>query len=401
MSADAALAAPPPTSASAATATPAASAAAGAVAAAPVAQSSAGDPRVPGRALLGCVAALTGIGLVAAVSAAPPGEAGLALGMHCAHLALGLGAFLIGFLIHPDSARRFVVVGLAAVGLLLTLMLVAGIGHSSHEATRWIRIGGFSFQPSLLYQCLWPVALASWVVRDPLRLAQTPALLRLGGWFFLLMLPVFLQPDLGSVAILMFVTGVTMLFAGAPMRFLWAIAGLGAVSVLLAFLLFPHVADRLDWWKEPEEQVVRGMEAIAAAGPTGRGPGLGVMKHGHVPEGRTDFVLTVIGEEWGLMGTLPVWTLFAAFTLLGFAVARRAATRYGVILMASATVMVSVQAAYNMAMVFGLVPVKGLPLPFVSRGGSSILALAALLGLALQAAYRPKRQPAPAASLLP
>lgn len=365
------------------------------------ASAGAGDPRVPGRALLGCVAALTGIGLVAAVSAAPPGEAGLALGMHCAHLALGLGAFLAGFLIHPDSARRFVNPALGALFLLLSLMLVSGIGHSSHEATRWIRLGGFSFQPSLLYQCLWPVALASWVVRDPLRLNQTPALLRLGGVFFLLMLPVFLQPDLGSVAILMFVTGVTLLFAGAPMRFLWAVVGLGVVSLLLAFFLFPHVADRLDWWREPEEQVVRGMEAIAAAGPIGRGPGLGVMKHGHVPEGRTDFVLTVIGEEWGLLGTLPVWTLFAAFTLLGFAVARRAATRYGVILMASATVMVSVQAAYNMAMVFGLVPVKGLPLPFVSRGGSSILALAALLGLALQAAYRPRRQPAPAASLLP
>lgn len=360
-----------------------------------------GDPRVPGRAMLSCVAALTGIGLVAAVSAAPPGEAGLALGMHCAHLSLGLGAFLVGFLIHPDSVRRYVGWALGGLALLLLLMLVSGIGHSSHEATRWIRIGGFSFQPSLLYQCLWPVALASWVVRDPLRLNQTPALLKLGGVFFLLMLPVFLQPDLGSVAILMFVTGVTMLFAGAPMRFLWAVVGLGVFALLLAFFLFPHVADRLDWWKQPEEQVVRGMEAIAAAGPIGRGPGLGVMKHGHVPEGRTDFVLTVIGEEWGLLGTLPVWTLFAAFTLLGFAVAHRAATRYGVILMASATVMVSVQAAYNMAMVFGLVPVKGLPLPFVSRGGSSILALAGLLGLALQAAYRPKRLPTPAASLLP
>lgn len=361
----------------------------------------AADPRIPGRSLLACVSALAGIGLIAAVSAAPPGEAGLAIGMHCAHLALGLGAFLVGYLLHPDFARRWVGSALVAVGLLLVAMLVLGIGHTSHEATRWIRIGSFTFQPSLLYQCLWPVALASWVVRDPLRVGQLPALARLGAAFGLLMLPVFLQPDLGSVVILACVTGITLVFAGAPSRFLGAMVGGGLVLVVLAYLIFPHVAARLDWWKQPEEQVVRGMEAIAAAGPTGRGPGLGVMKHGHVPEGRTDFVLTVIGEEWGLLGTLSVWFLFAAFTLLGFAVARRAATRYGVILMATATVMISIQAGYNMAMIVGLVPVKGLPLPFVSRGGSSIIALAALLGLALQAAYQPRRAPTPPTALMP
>ncbi len=364
-------------------------------------RAAAGDPRPYGRSLLCCIGALAGIGLVAAVSAAPPGEAGLAIGTHCAHLALGLAAFLFGYLIRPDVARRYVWSALVVLAVFLTLMLVGGFGHSSHEAKRWIRFGSFSFQPSLLYQCLWPVALASWVVRDPLRVRQTRALARLGAGFLFLVLPVFLQPDLGSVAILLFVTGVTLLFSGASRGLLWGVIGSSLAALLLAWFLFPHVASRLDWWKKPEDQVMRGMEALAAAGPTGRGPGLGVMKHGHVPEGRTDFVLTVIGEEWGLLGTLTVWTLFAAITLLGFMVARRAASRYGVILMASATVMISVQAVYNMAMVFGLLPVKGLPLPFVSRGGSSIVALSALLGLALQAAYLPRRAPAPVATLLP
>lgn len=358
------------------------------------------DARTPALAWILCLGLLAAIGLLTAGSAAPPGEAGLALGLHCAHLALGLGAFLGGWLLNPDAARRWVRPALVAVWLLLIAML-AGLGHSSNEATRWIRIGGFSLQPSLLYQCLWPVALASWVVRDPLRLRQPRALVHLGLAFFALMLPVFLQPDLGSVAILMFVSGVTLLFAGAPMGFLWSVMGVGGAAIAAGFLLFPHVASRLDWWQQPEEQVVRGMEAIAAPGPAGRGPGLGVMKYGHVPESRTDFVMTVIGEEWGLAGTVSVWSLYAAFTVIGFVIARRAATRYGVILMAAATMMVSIQAAYNMAMVTGLVPVKGLPLPFVSRGGSSILALAALLGLALRAAFQPRRAPAPAATLLP
>jgi len=215
------------------------------------------------------------------------------------------------------------------------------------------------------------------------------------------MLPVFLQPDLGSVAILMLVSGITLLFAGAPMGFLWSVLGVGGGALLAGFLLFPHVADRLDWWQQPEDQVLRGMEAISAPGLAGRGPGLGVMKYGHVPESRTDFVMTVIGEEWGLIGSVTVWSLYAAFTLFGFAIARRAATRYGIILIAAATTMVSIQAAYNMAMITGLVPVKGLPLPFVSRGGSSILALSALLGFALRAAFQSRRAPAPAATLLP
>ncbi len=360
-----------------------------------------GRPQQPAFAWVTCVALLASIGLLTAASAAPPGEAGLALGLHCAHLALGVAAFIGGYLLHPDRARRAVWTLQSILWIVLLGMLVAGIGHSSHEATRWIEIGGFTLQPSLFFQCLWPVALASWVVRDPLRLRQPRALMLLGLGFLVLMLPVFLQPDLGSVAILMLVTGVTLLFAGAPRNFLWAVLGLGVAAIVAGFLLFPHVADRLDWWKKPEEQVMRGIEAMAAAGPAGRGPGLGVMKNGHVPEGRTDFVMTVIGEEWGLVGTVTIWTLYAAFTLFGFAIARRAATRYGVILMAAATTMVSVQAAYNMAMITGLVPVKGLPLPFVSRGGSSIFALAALLGLALRAAFQERRSPAPAATLLP
>lgn len=363
-------------------------------------QAPAGSAQGVAVAWVSCLALLAAIGLLTAGSAAPPGEAGLALGMHSAHLALGLGAFLGGFLLDPERARRWVRPAMLLTWLLLAAMLF-GLGHSSHEATRWIRIGGFSLQPSLLFQCLWPVALSSWVVRDPLRLRQPRALLLLGCGFLLLMLPVFLQPDLGSVAILMLVSGITLIFAGAPMRFLWTMFAAGAVAVVIAALVFPHVANRLDWWKQPEEQVVLGMDAMSASGPAGRGPGLGVMKHGHVPESRTDFVLTVIGEEWGLAGSVTVWSLYAAFTLLGFALARRAATRYGTILMAAATTMVSIQAAYNMAMITGLVPVKGLPLPFVSRGGSSILALAALLGLALRAAFQPRRAPSPAAALLP
>jgi cell division protein FtsW len=155
------------------------------------------------------------------------------------------------------------------------------------------------------------------------------------------------------------------------------------------------VAARLTWWDQPPEQVTAGMKAFESGGVTGMGPGNGLLKYGKVAESDTDFVLAMVAEEWGLLGTVGIWSLFVVFTFLGFRAARNAASRYGVILMGSATVMISFQAAYNIAMVVGLLPVKGLPLPFVSRGGSSILALSLLLGVALKAcATARSRRPA-------
>ena len=361
----------------------------------------AGSPLITGRWMLACVGALAVVGLITAVSASPPGSAWTALGQHCVHLSLGVAAFLGAYSLHPDQARRFALPAAGALYLLLWAMWLTPLGHEVNMARRWMRIGPISLQPSIFFQCLWPILAASWVARDPLRLRSLRELTKLCQSFLIIMLPVFLQPDLGSVAILLVVTGMTFLFAGAPRRALWVILPGVALAVVVASLAFPHVSQRLNWWKEQGYQVEQGVEAFERGGLLGQGPGQGVMKYGHVPEGETDFVLPLIAEEWGLLGTFTVWSLYVAFTVLGFLTARRAANRYGIILMAAATVMISFQAAYNMGMVTGLLPVKGLPLPFISRGGSSVLALAALLGVALRAAAEERRRPTPVSELLP
>jgi cell division protein FtsW len=349
--------------------------------------------------LLGCVAGLATIGLVTAVSAAPPGEAWTTLARHCLFLGLGAAAFLLTFSLSPERMRDLVGPAMAVLFVFLCLMLVTGLGRTANSATRWVQVGPMTLQPSIFFQCLWPVAIASWVSRDPLRLRDPRQLVRIGALFLLVMLPVLLQPDLGSVVILLVVTGCTFLFAGAPSRILVILLPVMAGLVVLAALVFPHVASRLTWWQETPTQVERGHDAMMVGGVSGLGPGNGLLKMGKVPEGETDFVLPLVAEEWGLFGTLTVWTLYVAFTFLGMRAAKRSRSRYGIILMVAATLMISFQAAYNMAMICGLVPVKGLPLPFISRGGSSILALSALLGVSLKAASEERRAAPPVTEL--
>jgi len=354
-----------------------------------------------GRWMLLCIGTLAVVGLVTAVSSAPPGEGWVSLGQHAAHLALGVLAFLAAYSARPDEARRWAPLAVAGLFALLVVMLVTPLGIESHAARRWIRLGPLSLQPSLFLQFLWPIIAASWAARDPLRLRSLRELCKLGGVFLFVMLPVFLQPDYGSVVILGFVTSIVFLFAGAPRKYLWILLPTFIATIWLASLVFPHINSRLQGVIEEGYQVSKGKEAMAHGGLFGQGPGQGVFKYGHVPEGETDFILPLIAEEWGLLGTSVVWLLFVGVMLFGLRSARRSHTRYGVILMAAATAMISFQAAYNIAMVTGAVPVKGLPLPFVSRGGSSVLALSALLGVALRAAQADRRARIPVTELVP
>jgi len=341
--------------------------------------------------MLACVAALSVVGLMMGLSVAPPGEGWARLGTHCVHLALGLAAFLAAAAVPVERARQ-VVPGLIVLlfVVLMAMLLVPGFGHESHAAVRWVMIGSQPLQPSVMLQCLWPAAMASWIAEDPLRCRQHSALWRLMLVFGVVATPVLLQPDFGSVVILAVATGMLFFFAGAPLGFLRQLVPVLIGALVVALLLFDHVDARLSSFLSNKlgMQAVRAQEAFAVGGLSGAGPGLGFVKMGWVPEGETDYVLALIAEEWGLLGTFAVWTLFVAFTLFGVRAARRAESRYAALLIASATLMISLQAALNMAVVTNIAPPKGLPLPFISRGGSSILALSALLGLAVRASLQ-------------
>ena len=352
--------------------------------------------------MLLCVGMLAAFGVIAGVSAAAPGEGWDSLRLHASHLLIGLVAFLAAYSI-PTHRLRAVAPGLVMiVWIVLAAMLFTNFGHSSHAAERWVRIGGFSLQPSGLLQTLWPVLLASWAAKDPLRLLQPLHLIRLMAGFGLMVLPVLFQPDLGSVLILLGVTGITLFFAGVSLRFLRVLVPVAVLVLVTASSLFTHVSSRLEQFANREHgtQVTRALEAFQLGGPLGRGPGQGELAE-WVPESDTDFILVVIAEEWGLIGTGSLWVLYVALTVCGVVAARRCERRFGAVLTAAATVMISIQAALNMAVVTGVVPPKGLPLPFVSRGGTSVLALAALLGLTLRACLEKRKSQVPVEELIP
>ncbi len=362
------------------------------------------SPLAPLTGMIACAMALAACGVVAGVSSAPPGQGWDVLSLHVGHLVIALTAFLASYSLPSQDLRRAAPGLLVVLFLVLVAMLFPGVGHSSHNAERWILLpGGFTLQPSVLLQCLWPVALVSWAARDPLRLTQPLQVARLMGGFILLMLPVMFQPDLGSVMVLIVVTGITLFFAGVSMRFLRVIVPLAVVALFSASMLFKHVSDRFTLYFSGEHghQVGRALEAFAAGGVSGSGPGQGQLKFGWVPEGETDFILALVAEEFGLAGSLVLVLLFGALTVCGVAAARRAERRYGALLTAAATVVISLQAAINIAVVTGIAPPKGLPLPFVSRGGTSVMALAALLGLAARACLERRSSKVPVEDLIP
>ena len=196
------------------------------------------------------------------------------------------------------------------------------------------------------------------------------------------------QPDLGT-ALLFGLIGIGMLFiAGAPMRYVSAIAVSGAAIATAAALLEPYRRGRilsfLNPWSDPLNtgyQVIQSLIALGSGGWFGVGLGASRQKWLYIPNAHTDFIYAIIGEEMGLLGTVVVLGLFAFLAYLGIRVARSAPDRFGMLLAAGITIWLSGQALVNMGAVTGSLPITGVPLPLVSFGGSSLVASLAAVGI--------------------
>lgn len=282
-----------------------------------------------------------------------------------------------------------------AVPLLLvsfvSLIAVLVIGTEVNGARRWIRLAGFNIQPSELAKFAFIIFMAYLVTKKGNRLKDlvygfTPPMVILGTFAILLML----QPDLGSSVILAMITVIILFVGGARLHH---IASLGLLAIPVLYKLITGSAYRrrrmlafLNPWDDPTGtgfQIVQSFIALGSGGPLGVGLGEGRQKLFYLPEAHTDFIFAVIGEELGFVGVITIIALFLVFLWQGIQVALKADDDFGRYLAVGITAMISLQAALNLAVVSGLMPTKGLALPFISYGGSGLVVNLAAVGILL------------------
>ena len=279
---------------------------------------------------------------------------------------------------------------LASLGLCAAVLVVA---PEINGARRWFVVGPASFQPSELAKLALCLFAAVYLARrkPPQTLGQLARPLGLLTAIFCGL--ILLEPDLGTTITLCGTMLAIFLVAGVPVRLVVTAGVLAGGLAGAAIWMEPYRRARLlsflDPWKDAQGdgfQVVQAMIGIGSGGFTGSGLGEGVQKVLYLPEAHTDMIFAVVGEELGLVGSLFVIGAFATFSVAGFRVALRCRDRFGKLLAAGITALVCGQATINLAAVLGIAPLTGIPLPFVSYGGSSLVVLLAGVGVLLNIA---------------
>jgi cell division protein FtsW len=294
----------------------------------------------------------------------------------------------------PRQVRRVALIVLV-VSLILMLATLF-VGTEVKGARRWISLAGLSVQPSEFMKPAF-VVIVAWLFAENARRSDIP-----GNMFALILLAIAIallvaEPDFGQTILIAIAWGALFFMAGVP--WLW-IAGLGLLAIsgiVAAYATLPHVAGRIDRFIAPHSgdtfQIDRALESILRGGWFGRGPGEGTVKR-ILPDAHTDFIFAVAAEEFGIILCIALVVIFALVVFRGFANSLRTADPFERLAAAGLIVLFGVQSVINMAVNLRLMQQKGLPLPFVSYGGSSMLAVAFGMGLVL-ALTRRRPEPRP------
>jgi len=359
-------------------------------------------PRRLDRTILVTVVCLVALGLVMVFSS----SANLAaeryhseyyfLNRHALRVLIGLVALLVLARVDYHVTQRLAPWALAGTVLLLGVLLA--VGGAVRGANRWLSLATITIQPTEIARVACVVYLAKLLDRKGERMTSfregiLPACLVLGLISFL----VLLQPNLGSTIALL-ATGFVMLhLSGARARHLGLLALGGVVTAALAVSRNGYMMDRVQGWLGrwghgdadtlgKSWQVTQSILALGSGGLLGAGPGHGLQKVFFLPDPHTDFIFAVIGEELGLIGTSLVVLAFVVLFLRGLKIAGQAPDRFGFLLAAGLTVNLSVYVAMNIAVVTGVIPTTGLPLPFISYGGSALVVNLGVTGVLLNIA---------------
>ncbi|TSA24964.1 cell division protein FtsW [bacterium] len=333
------------------------------------------------------------------------GESNRLLNLHAMKVLLGLVALFVGMTIDYKKYRKLTKPAVIMSIAFLTITLI--LGGEVKGATRWLRFGGLSLQPSefakfaLLFHLCSLISTKGELIRD-FKKGFLPMMIWIGSVAGL----VLLQPNFstGSMIILM---SLVMLFISRA-RFLHLFGTMAAAIPLLigVALTRPHVLQRLQMFVDGSSsggklsyQLMQGIIGFGNGGLLGVGPGLSKQRDFFLPESYGDFVFSIVGEEYGAIGTIFFMTLFLVIMLRGFKIAKSARDEFGRLLAIGITSVVTLYALVNAGVTLGILPTTGLPMPFVSYGGSSLLftsfSVGVLLNISAQTDMHPRAEKAP------
>lgn len=345
--------------------------------------------------LVFCVMALVTMGLVVLYSSTMVQHGAEQVIRQAIWCGLGLTAAAVLAAVDYAHWRRWVWVMYGIAALLLALVLVPGIGIRVNGASRWLGFGSVRVQPSEFAKLALIFLVAWYGERRARQLMTLRGLVKPGLAIGVMLGLVFLEPDVGTTVLMAGLALALLLVAGVPWRLVLPAGLCGAAAVGWYVWQDPVRAQRIFSWVALEEtkqgtgfQPYQAMLALGSGGWTGMGLGNGRQKMGFVPEHHTDFIFAVVGEELGLVGTLLVLLLYVTVLWCGLWIALRARDTFGLLLAMGVTLLISMQAIINIGVVTSLLPNKGLPLPFISYGGSSLVVMLSAVGLLLSVARR-------------
>lgn len=303
---------------------------------------------------------------------------------------LGFGVLFVGMRVDYRLYRKPAVIWSLLV-MTVTLLVAVFFSPTINNTKRWLSLGFGTFQPAELAKIVVVLFTAAVLERRMHRINEVLySLLPIAFVTFALVGLIVAQPDFGTSAVIVGIMCSMVFVAGIKYRYLilsMAILGPAAAAVILAAdYRTMRVISFLDPWADPDRsgyQVIQSMLAIGSGGLFGRGLMEGVQKLYYLPEAHTDFIYAVIGEEFGLIGTMAVLACFVLIAWRGMRVALFAPDRFGSLLAIGITMAITLQAFFNMSVVMSLLPTKGIPLPFVSNGGSSLLISMACMSVLL------------------
>lgn len=299
------------------------------------------------------------------------------------YMITGLGVLVSVSLLSQRGVKRLAAaLFLAALaGVVLTLFF----GPEIKGATRWLHLAGFSIQPSEFLKPAF-IVVSAWMLAEEFRSPSFPGRKISIGLFLGVAALLVLQPDFGQIFLIGVVWMGQLVMAGMPLVWLAGFSGAGLMALVSAYLLVPHVARRIDTFLDPASgdtyQIDTALNAIRAGGLIGRGPGEGLIKK-VLPDAHSDFIFAVAGEEFGALACLGILALFAVVVLRGLSRLLEEEDAFVVFAAGGLLALFGLQALINISVNLAVIPAKGMTLPFISYGGSSMLALAITMGMVL------------------